>query len=237
MSKKDAIKYSNKATEEYYRWLESIIDQIKEGIFLAFIKNTDYLNVLKSCIDKKDNMIVVKDMGKIPNEIFKNLDHRTAGKLTKYGKIAFRGTYILEKAIQEVEKDERVKEFLEIAESTYPDRVKNYLLESRKDFWMGAYDSSIVMGGRALEFLLKYYFDEKDISYDEKWTLSRLINKLRSAIGSSKKTVTEELLEKVGEINRIYRNITAHDNPTQMGREDAELIWNNVVYVINKLVS
>ena len=56
-------------------------------------------------------------------------------------------------------------------------------------------------------------------------------------MGSSKKTITEELLEKVGEINRIYRNITAHDNPVQMKREDAELIWNNVIYVINKLVS
>ena len=103
---------------------------------------------------------------------------------------------------------------------------------------MGSYDSSIVMGGRALEFLLKYYFDKKDISYNEKWTLSRLIDKLKSVrCSSKKKTVTEELLEKIGEINRIYRNITAHDNPIQMKQEDAELIWNNVVYVINKLVS
>jgi hypothetical protein len=83
--------------------------------------------------------------------------------------------------------------------------------------------------------LIKNYLKNKGITYDEKLALARLINKLRGSLGSGKKKIEEELLEKIGEINRLYRNLTAHDNPTQFERKDAEFIWNNLKYVVDKL--
>lgn len=33
MSKEKANRYVNEATSEYYQWLDSLIDQLEEGIF------------------------------------------------------------------------------------------------------------------------------------------------------------------------------------------------------------
>lgn len=149
--------------------------------------------------------------------------------------MANRGTYIFEKAIEKLEDDSKIKEFSSIHNSSYPDRLKMYLLESRKAFWIGAYDSSMVMAGRATEFLIKDYLDKKGITYNEKDTLARLIEKLKEALGASRKTVEETLLEKISEINKLYRNITAHDNTIIINIDDAKLVWNNLIFVIEKL--
>ena len=235
MSKEKANRYVNEATSEYYQWLDSLIDQLEEGIFLHSLRNPKIIEQLKENMSKKDNLKVVKNLGKIPPEIYQDLERRHAGKLTKYGKIAYRGSYILEKVIEKLDEDDRIEELKEINNSKYPDRIQNYLLESRRTFWIGSYGSSIIMAGRATEFLIKNYLKNKGITYDEKLALARLINKLRGSLGSGKKKIEEELLEKIGEINRLYRNLTAHDNPTQFERKDAEFIWNNLKYVVDKL--
>lgn len=235
MTKEDANKYANEATKEYYDWLDSFIDLLSEAIFLNFVKDFDYIDKLKENIRKKDALLVIKNMGNIPPNVYKNLESKQAGKLTKYGKIAYRGTYIIEKAIEKLDKDERISELLSIKNSKYPERIKTYLFESRKAYWIGAYDSSIVMAGRATEFMIKNYLDKKGISYEEGWSLAKLIDKLKSAFGATKKTIEEQLLEKIGEINRIYRNITAHDNPKSLCDKDAQLIWSNLLYVVDKL--
>lgn len=47
MTNEEANKYANMATEEYYNWLNSMVELTSEAIFLNYVKNQNYISDLK----------------------------------------------------------------------------------------------------------------------------------------------------------------------------------------------
>jgi len=138
--------------------------------------------------------------------------------------------------VQYVKEARILKELLEIGRSNWPDRVKRYMTQSRQCYEVGAFDASIVMSSRAVEFAIKNLLGENQQAFDEKDTMGSLVDRIRSMIGKKKPTEQERIYEKLGDVVRLHRNITAHDNPMAATREDADLIWASAVYAVKKIL-
>jgi hypothetical protein len=76
---------------------------------------------------------------------------------------------------------------------------------------------------------------KEKINFDNKSGLKKLFNTIKNRITIQKHG--DKIIEDIREIIRVIRNTYAHDNPKIATKEESELVWHAVMYLVNELRS
>ena len=77
--------------------------------------------------------------------------------------------------------------------------------------------------------------EKEKIVFDKKSGLSRLFNTLKNRVTFPKHG--DKIIENIQEIIRIIRNTYAHDNPKIATKEESDLVWHSLMYLMNEIRS
>jgi HEPN domain-containing protein len=236
MSSEASTKFYSEAKSGYYDWLDKAADAVFIALRLASVSDGTFLPRFMGVLEAKRGLTVYRYMGKIPAEHYSKFSRDMRDSFTKYSKNAFRGDYLIEVGLRRFDKDHWWSECKVTREGSLPDRAKYYLEECVKCYLVSSYDACIVMGGRATEFSIKESLRRNGTSFNEKDTLHEIWGKFKGILGNKPRT-DASTLEKVEELVRVYRNVTAHDNPKSATREEAELVYHSAKLVCNQILA
>jgi hypothetical protein len=225
--------YENTAVEAF-GFCEDIQDELAYGFFLGHIADSDYIKRTKAAVGKFDKLNVFK-FERFPRSA--NLTIKQKKAIGKSKKAAWRFRLVSEGILNQIETDPNFAEFEKLRTSTkIPDRVKYYLIQVKKCYFVESFDATVIMCARAIEYALKQFFDTRvpPIRYGKKDTLGSLIRIYRDELGQDK------LLEKILEVHNMDRIVCAHDIPPYdktMGIEEADHAWTATVIILKDLLN
>ena len=232
----EAWKFYSDAEKEYFEWLNGIEKDIFVALRLAAASDDAFLAGLDTRLKGKDDLVVNKMLGRVPDKYFSRLSRKARDDFTKHGKNAYRGDYVIGRARRRFEDDHWWKELCQISEMELPDRAKYYLRECIKCYLVYAFDASVVMAGRAAEFALKENLQRRGVSFDQRGTLGDIADKFKRSFGIGQVSRETEMMNKIDEMVRVYRNTTAHDNPEKATKNVAEMLYASAKVVCDSLV-
>ncbi len=140
------------------------------------------------------------------------------------------GTEILRLA----QEDPDLAGFRKLTTATVPEPGKRYLCLAWKSFAAEQYDASIVMLGRAIEFILKAWLkrESPDGNY-ENLTLGALLKEYEKLRGPK-----DEVAKYVAEMEAFERNLSAHDHRPERtpSVNEADHAWTGAVVLLKDLL-
>ena len=232
----DSGAFFGQAKTKYYEWLDQVADEVFLSLRLAAVSEKDFLPKLRAGLESKESLDVLKYLGKIPEEHYAKFSPKMRGEFSKYGKMVFRGDYIVSVAMRKFDDDHWWKEYQSIQNLQLPERAKYYLSECVKSYLVGAFDGCIVMGGRATEFSIKESLRRRGTSFNDKDALHEVWSKFKGVF-SPKAQMDTNVLDEIEELVRVYRNVTAHDSSKTATEEEAELVFNSAKLCCNLLLA
>ena len=221
-------------------FIQSRIDTIKEVaefesniIACGLLKDSNNLSQLY------EYKSILQDMGdmeeKLPKDIDKAISSRQRYAYKTWKKKAYYKHYFFELILDKVKDNEVLAEWFKIEDTISNDKIKYYLLQARVCYSMKCHDACIVMLARALEYSLKEYLNGIGEKTTQKAVLHELINAYRKT-----KPPKVELLEKIIEVQRFDRNISAHgadEERHQLGKKEADHSWTAIRIVLKELLN
>jgi HEPN domain-containing protein len=232
----EAWKFYSDAEKEYFEWLIEVEKNIFVALRLAAASDDAFLAGLDAKLKSKDDLVVNKMLGRIPDKHFSHLSKKARDDFIKHGKNAYRGDYVIGRARRRFEDDHWWKELCQISAIGLPDRAKYYLRECLKCYLVCAFDASVVMAGRATEFALKENLRRRGVSFDQRDTLHDIADKFKRSLGIGQISRETEMMNKIEDLVRIYRNTTAHDNPEKATKNEAEMLYASAKVVCDSLM-
>lgn len=182
---------------------------------------------------------ILKDMGdmeeKLPKEIDKAISRKQRNAYITWKKKVYYKQLFFEKLLDKLKDNDILAEMFKVENVISNDKIKYYLLQARVCYSMECYDACIVMLARTLEYSLKEYLIGNGAETPKKAVLYELIIAYRKT-----KTSKVELLEKIMEVQRLDRNITAHDKDQeryQLGKKEADHSWTAIRIVLKELLN
>lgn len=124
--------------------------------------------------------------------------------------------------------------FGKLTAAPVPEPGKRYLCLAWKSFAAEQYDASIVMLGRAVEFILKSWLKVQSPGGSfENLTLGGLLKECEKLRGSK-----DDVVKYVAEMEAFERNLSAHDHrPERMpGVSEANHVWTGAVVLLKHLL-
>ena len=229
---------------------------IKKDFFADFVQSR--INLIEEVTDYESNIIAygllkdttnitrlheyksnLEDMGgieeKLPKEIDKTISSKQRNAYRTWKKKAYYKHLFFKKSLDKLKDNDIIAEIFKIEDIESDDKIKYYLLQARVCYSMKCYDACIVMLARTLEYSLKQYLIGKDVETPKKAVLHELINAYRKT-----NPPNVELLEKVIEVQRFDRNITAHDKDIeryQFGKKEADHSWTATRIILKELLN
>jgi hypothetical protein len=210
----------------------SIVDLIKDPFIIYIHSNENFL---------KEIEILLSQLNELKNSVkpLKDVDPQISSKFTPKMKKGYRAARriarsqkIILEAIEKAKVDERTQEILEISKrQDIPERLKKYLVQSSILYFLGLYESSITMIGRATEFILKEFFKRNKIQFEDDMTLGELIGIYEKNFGRGK--IQKHILE----VNKIDRNISSHDDQRIITKKDADHMRTAIMVILNDLLN
>jgi hypothetical protein len=210
------------------------LDEIKEieSNLLSKIIFSD-MDALGKISDINDELL---DLGnfdeEIPKEIENNITKKMISSFQTKRKWCYYRSKFLSELINDINSSEIIQEFenLELLKSN--DKLYYYLYQSRKCYHVSAFDASIVMIARAIEYAIYTYLNNNKIKVDDKTTLGPLIGLMR------KENLEKELIGKVVEVQNWDRNVCAHDGKRhRYGKTEADHSWTAAKLILKELLN
>ena len=182
---------------------------------------------------------ILQDMGnmeeKLPKDIDKAITRKQSNAYKTWKRKAYYKHYFFELILDKVKDNEVLAEWFKIEDTISNDKIKYYLLQARVCYSMKCYDACIVMLARTLEYSLKEYLNGIGEKTKKKAVLHELINAYRKT-----NPPKVELLEKIIEVQRLDRNISAHgtdEERHQLGKKEADHSLTAIRIVLKELLN
>ncbi len=210
--------------------INDLEEDLKDSIVAGYFKHSDLNNQFQRHIS---NCSVLGDFGKeIPKP--KNVTDRQFAAATTAKKNCHRFAELLRTTTDKVNLDENLGDFLELSfRQDIPKEIKYYLLEAKKCYFFEAYDASIVMIARGIEFSLKEYLKNNNKPVPRPAVMSRLIDAYTASVGKN------DVLKYISEVQKMDRNIAAHDSETERKRitkAEADHSWTAIRIILRDLL-
>jgi len=222
-------KFYEETAVEAFNLASEIEDEVMAALAIFALSDSEALVRLESKLARREKLKIAKYFGKDIFSKYPDMTPRMKSAFVSALKLTGRKT-VLDTALGNVKSDVKIEEFFRIKGLNLPDRLKEYLLQSRICYWMKLYEASIVMVARVTEFTLKNYFRENKIDFKENDNLGSL----EKIYGEHPKK-NERILKYVIEVNRLDRNISSHDNPRRMDIEEANHAWTAVIVILKEI--
>ena len=139
----------------------------------------------------------------------------------------------IQKAIDEAIGDEDLNDLLDLSDKKIPEKVKYYLLQARKCYFFECWDACIVMIARAIEYSLKEYLLKKKIVIKGFPTLGNLSRNYEKVVDN------EDILKYIIEVQKMERNICAHDSEKErqrMTQDEADHSWTAIRIILKEFL-
>jgi HEPN domain-containing protein len=231
----EAAGFYSDSKKEYYLWLDKVAGEIFTSLRLAAVSDEGFLDRLNSELSAKRNLAVYKFMGKIPSQHYGRFSDKMKETYLKYSRKAFHGDYVISFALRKFKDDHWWEEMCQISTVELPDKAKYYLRECLKCYLVGAFDASVVMAGRATEFALKENLRRRGLPFNEGDALHIIWDRFKRSFGIDQIPRETQLMNKIEELVRAYRNTTAHDNPQTASKNEAEMLFASAKVVCDSL--
>lgn len=182
---------------------------------------------------------ILQDMGDIEEILPKDIDKAISSKqryaYKTWKKKAYYKHLFFKMSLDKIKNNEVLVEWFKIDDTISNGKIKYYLLQARVCYSMKCYDACIVMLARTLEYSLKEHLNGIGVIITKKAVLHELINAYRKT-----NPPKVELLEKIIEVQRFDRNISAHgtdEERHQLGKKEADHSWTAIRIVLKELLN
>jgi len=223
--------YKNTAIK-LFELKDKIVDTIKNPFVIYIASNKEFIS---------DIEVFLVQLQKLKKEIkpLKRIDPKIYSYFTPKMKKAYitarsftKEQRIITEALNKAKGDPRLQEIVEILNrKDIPDKLKQYLVQSSILYFLGLYESSITMIGKATEFTLKEFFKKNQIKYNDNETLGQLITIYENTFGNDK--VQKHIME----VDRVDRNISSHDSNQKITKKDADHMRTAIMVLLRDLLN
>jgi len=125
--------------------------------------------------------------------------------------------------------------FQRLNAAAIPEPGKRYLCLAWKAYASDQYDASVVMLGRAVEFILKSWLRARPgAKFSDNANLGALIKEYERVVGRQ-----DDVFKYVSEVEALERNLSSHDHqPSRIATADvANHVWTGAVVLMKQLLS
>ncbi|MFH1473502.1 MAG: hypothetical protein ABIE55_01275 [Candidatus Aenigmatarchaeota archaeon] len=227
--------FYNETAGQAFCFCEDLGDELGYGLLLASIADEDLKGRIKETLNKFDKLKVF-EIQRAP----KGVKLSEKQKKVIFGtsrKSVWRYKIVSEKALESVDSHETFLLYNRIKnDEKIPERLKHYIKQGLKCYYIESFDAAIVMFARSIEYALKEFFSKRNpvIVVGERDTLGALIKKYREQIGEDK------LLQKIMEVHNMDRIICAHDIEPfekEMGLAEANHAWTALIIILKDMIN
>jgi HEPN domain-containing protein len=232
--------FVNEASEFYSRTAirgfehhDALLVHVARSIALAEIVTPGVLDILdRHLAGLRGVDLPTKE--KMPKHIVATLSHKQWSGLRVAKSFQWVWTTDGSEVLRLAREDPDLISFQRLSAAPIPDPGKRYLCLAWKSYASEQYDASVVMLGRAVEFLLKSWLQSNaSVRSLENATLGTLIREYEKVKGNK-----HEVAKYVSEVEALERNLSAHDHrpERQAMPEIANHVWTGAVVLLKQLL-
>ncbi len=222
---KNFIEERNKLLKEAYRILGEYMGKGISGN----MKIIDLIEKLKRQTKDIENEKLPKELEKIITKKQRRAYYAVRKEIQCISKM-------IESILFIVREEGNYQDIQEIKRKIKNERIVHYLVEARKCYAVRSYDSTVVMIARAIEYILKEFFKNKNIKFSDKETLGSLVKKFKDNFHDP---TSKRVLGKILEVQNLDRIVGAHDIQMDrkiITREEANHAWTAIQVILKELM-